>query len=88
MSALRRYIDKIKPNFEKGGKFAMFRSTFEGFETFLFVPDKVTKGGVHIRDANDMKRTMIVVVLGCPRSLERNQLVTQLLDWAYTIPVN
>lgn len=63
MSALRRYIDKIKPNFEKGGKFAMFKSTFEGFETFLFVSDKVTKGSVHIRDANDMKRAMIVVVM-------------------------
>jgi len=63
MSVLRRYIDKIKPNFEKGGKFAMFQSTFEGFETFLFVPDKVTTGGVHLRDGNDMKRTMILVVI-------------------------
>jgi len=62
MSALRRYVDKIKPRFEKGGKLAMFKSTFEAFETFLFVPDTVTKGGVHIRDANDMKRTMITVV--------------------------
>ncbi|MFZ5942332.1 MAG: NADH:ubiquinone reductase (Na(+)-transporting) subunit B [Bacteroidota bacterium] len=62
MSALRRYVDKIKPRFEKGGKLAMFKSTFEAFETFLFVPDTVTKGKVHIRDANDMKRTMIMVV--------------------------
>jgi Na+-transporting NADH:ubiquinone oxidoreductase subunit B len=63
MSALRRYVDKIKPNFEKGGKLYMFKSTFEAFETFLFVPNTVTNTGAHIRDAMDMKRTMILVVI-------------------------
>lgn len=63
MKALRNFIDKIKPNFEKGGKFEKLHSTFEGFETFLFTPDTVTKTGSHIRDAIDMKRTMIIVVL-------------------------
>ena len=38
MKALRNYLDKIKPNFEEGGKFHAFRSVFDGFETFLFVP--------------------------------------------------
>ena len=63
MKGLRKYIDKIKPQFEKGGKFEMFHSTFDAFETFLFVPDKVTTQGAHIRDSIDMKRTMSVVVL-------------------------
>jgi len=63
MNALRRYIDKIKPNVEKGGKFHFLKSTFEGFETFLFVPNTVTTSGTHIRDANDMKRAMILVVM-------------------------
>ena len=63
MNALRRYLDKIKPNVEKGGKFHFLKSTFEGFETFLFVPNTVTSGGSHIRDAFDMKRGMIMVVL-------------------------
>jgi len=63
MKGLRRYLDKIKPHFEKGGKFARLHSTFDAFETFLFVPDKVTLTGSHIRDAVDMKRTMSVVVL-------------------------
>lgn len=63
MKALRRYVDKIKPNFEKGGKYEKLHSTFEAFETFLFVPDKVTTQGSHIRDANDMKRTMALVVI-------------------------
>ena len=63
MIALRRYIDKIKPGVEKGGRFHAFKSTFEAFETFLFVPDKVTFKGSHIRDHMDMKRLMIVVVI-------------------------
>ena len=40
MKALRNYLDKIKPNFEEGGKFHAFQSVFDGFETFLFVPSK------------------------------------------------
>ena len=63
MKALRNYIDKIKPQFQKGGKFEKFESTFDAFETFLFVPNKVTFKGSHIRDAMDMKRMMIVVVV-------------------------
>lgn len=63
MNSLRKFVDKIKPNFEKGGRFAYLKSTFEAFETFLFVPNTVTKRGAHIRDAMDMKRTMIIVVM-------------------------
>ncbi|MGC9344489.1 MAG: NADH:ubiquinone reductase (Na(+)-transporting) subunit B [Bacteroidales bacterium] len=63
MKGLRKYVDKIKPNFEKGGKYGMFHSTFDAFETFLFVPNTVTKRGTHIRDAVDMKRTMALVVI-------------------------
>ena len=63
MKGLRNFVDKIKPNFEKGGKFGKLHSTFDAFETFLFVPNTVTKRGAHIRDCNDMKRVMIVVVL-------------------------
>ena len=60
---LRKYIDKIKPNFEKDGKFAKFHSTFEAFETFLYTPNRVTSSGAHIRDAVDMKRNMISVLI-------------------------
>ena len=60
MGALRRYIDKIKPKVL--GKMPFMTSTFEAFETFLYVPKNVTESGSHIRDAIDMKRTMIVVV--------------------------
>jgi Na+-transporting NADH:ubiquinone oxidoreductase subunit B len=63
MKALRSLLDKIKPQFQKGGKLHRLHSTFDAFETFLFVPDKVTFKGSHIRDSIDMKRTMIFVVL-------------------------
>ena len=48
MKALRNYLDKIKPNFEEGGKLAMFRSVFDGFETFLFVPNTTSKTGAFL----------------------------------------
>ncbi len=63
MKALRNYLDKIKPNFEKGGKFEKMHSTFDAFETFLFTPNTTSKTGVHIHDAIDSKRTMSVVVM-------------------------
>ena len=63
MKALRNYLNTIKPNFEKGGKLAMFHSVFEGFETFLFVPNHTSESGVHIHDSVDSKRTMTVVIL-------------------------
>jgi Na+-transporting NADH:ubiquinone oxidoreductase subunit B len=62
MKSLRKFVDKIKPHFSKGGKFEKLHSTFEAFESFLFVPNRVTTKGAHIRDALDMKRTMIIVV--------------------------
>ncbi len=63
MKALRNFLDKIKPNFEEGGKLAMFRSVFDGFETFLFVPDTTAKRGTHIHDSIDSKRVMSMVVI-------------------------
>lgn len=62
MKALRKFLDKIKPNFEKGKKLHFFHSSFEAFETFLFVPNTVTQKGSHIRDSHDMKRNMITVI--------------------------
>lgn len=63
MKALRNFLDKVKPNFEEGGKLAMFRSVFDGFETFLFVPGTTAKTGTHIHDCIDSKRVMSMVVI-------------------------
>jgi Na+-transporting NADH:ubiquinone oxidoreductase subunit B len=69
MKSLRKFLDKNKPLFQKGGKFAKFGSTFGAFETFLFTPNHTSKTGTHIHDAIDLKRTMIVVVIALIPSL-------------------
>jgi Na+-transporting NADH:ubiquinone oxidoreductase subunit B len=69
MRSLRHFIDRIKPQFEKGGRFEKLQSTFDAFETFLFVPDKVTLKGSQIRDGIDLKRTMAIVVIALVPSL-------------------
>ena len=64
MSALKKYLDKIKPSFQEGGKFHAFQSVFDGFETFMFVPNDTAKArGAHIHDAIDSKRIMSFVVI-------------------------
>ena len=63
MKAFRNYLNKIKPNFEEGGKFHAFRSVFDGFETFLYVPNTTSKNGTMIHDAIDSKRIMSIVVI-------------------------
>ncbi len=63
MSSLRNKLDKLKPHFTEGGRFAKLQSVFEGFESFMFVPNKVTFRGSHIRDSLDLKRTMTVVLI-------------------------
>ena len=60
---LRKLVDNIKPTFMEGGKLSFLASTFDAFETFLFVPNITTKKGAHIRDCNDIKRTMTMVIL-------------------------
>ena len=69
MNGLRNLVDKIKPTFEKGGKLGFLHSTFDAFETFLFVPNTVTRSGSHVRDCVDLKRVMIMVVLALVPSM-------------------
>lgn len=63
MKSIRKYLDKIKPNFEKGGRFQCLGSVFEGFESFLFVPNTTSKCGAHIHDAIDSKRVISFVII-------------------------
>lgn len=69
MKSLRNFLDRLKPQFEKGGRFEKLHATFEAFESFIFVPNKVTQTGSHIRDAIDLKRTMTVVIIALVPSL-------------------
>ena len=63
MNFIRKNLDKIKNPFEKGGNLEKFYPAFDAFETFLFVPNHTTKSGAHIRDAVDLKRTMVTVII-------------------------
>ena len=63
MKALRNKLDQLRKPFEKGQKLEKFAPAFGAFETFLFVPNHTTKKGAHIRDAIDLKRTMVTVII-------------------------
>ncbi len=56
-------MNKIEPAFRPGGKLAKLQSVYDGMETFLFTPNATSRSGVHIHDGNDLKRTMITVVV-------------------------
>lgn len=84
MKALRRYLDKIKPNFEKGGKFHAFHSVFDGFETFLFVSNTTSKTGTHIHDSIDSKRIMSMVVIALVPALLFGMYNVGYQHFAYT----
>lgn len=61
--SLKKYLNKIKPHFEEGGKLHAFWSVYDGFESFLYVPNTTAKTGAHIHDAIDSKRIMSLVVI-------------------------
>ena len=89
MNVLRNLVDRIKPTFEKGGKLGFLHSTFDAFETFLFVPNTVTRRGSHVRDCVDLKRVMIMVVIALVPAMlfgiwntgYQHQLAFGLTDW-------
>jgi Na+-transporting NADH:ubiquinone oxidoreductase subunit B len=62
MSA-RDFLDRIEPHFTKGGKFEKYFGLYEMVDTFMYTPAEVTRGTTHVRDGNDLKRTMTFVVI-------------------------
>ena len=91
MNVLRNIVDRIKPAFQKGGKLGFLHSTFDAFETFLFVPNTVTRRGAHVRDCVDLKRVMIMVVLALVPAMlfgiwntgYQHKLAFGLTDWTF-----
>ena len=96
MMFIRDFFDKLKPNFSKGGRFEKFSSTFEAFESFAFTPNTVTGSGQraykgsHIRDAVDLKRTIITVVIALMPALlfgmwniGHQTSIAYSLDWGF-----
>ena len=63
MKALREFLDKIEPDFEKGGKYESWYAIYEAVDTIFYTPGKVTAGASHVRDALEVKRVMTTVWL-------------------------
>jgi Na+-transporting NADH:ubiquinone oxidoreductase subunit B len=63
MKFLEHFLDSKKPLFVKGGKLEKLYPVYEAIDTFAFTPDTVTQNDAHVRDAIDLKRTMITVVV-------------------------
>lgn len=63
MRVLRAALDRQARHFEKGGKLEKFYPLWEAIDTFFYTPASVTRTGAHVRDALDLKRMMILVVV-------------------------
>ena len=63
MKILRKFLDKIEPKFQEGGKFEKLSALYEMTDTLLFTSDKTTENAPHIRDSIDLKRAMFMVVV-------------------------
>ena len=63
MKALRNGLDRLRPHFTQGGRLARLHPLFEAADSFLYTPGEVTAGAPHVRDAIDLKRVMITVVI-------------------------
>jgi len=60
---LRRLLDRVEPEFHKGGRLERFYPLYEAADTFLYTPGSVTSGASHVRDGVDLKRIMSIVVV-------------------------
>ncbi len=56
MKPLRRWLDRLHPHFDKGGKLEKWYPLYEMADTFLYTPGEVTHGRTHVRDGMDLKR--------------------------------
>jgi len=63
MRWLRQQLDRVAPTFEKGGKLHRWHPLWEAMDTFFYAPSSVTTTGSHVRDAIDLKRMMMTVVI-------------------------
>ncbi len=63
MKVLRAFLDRQAHHFEKGGRLQKLFPLWEAADTFFYTPASVTRGGAHVRDAIDLKRMMMLVVI-------------------------
>jgi Na+-transporting NADH:ubiquinone oxidoreductase subunit B len=63
MRGFRSWLDRQAPHFEAGGRLAKLKPLYEAADTFFYTPASVTRTGAHVRDALDLKRMMMLVVI-------------------------
>ncbi|MFV1972498.1 MAG: NADH:ubiquinone reductase (Na(+)-transporting) subunit B [Thiohalobacterales bacterium] len=63
MSRLRNMLDRLEPLFTQGGKLEKYAALYEMIDTVFYSPSTVTRGTPHVRDAVDLKRVMIMVLI-------------------------
>ena len=61
--SVRKFLDNLEPHFAKGSKLERYYGLYEMVDTFIYTPADVTRGKTHVRDGNDLKRTMTFVVI-------------------------
>ena len=69
MKPLLKLLEKVRPAFEKGGKFGILRPIYEAMENFFFAPSATTLSAPHVRDPLDIKRLMSMVIVALIPSL-------------------
>ncbi|MCH2116229.1 MAG: NADH:ubiquinone reductase (Na(+)-transporting) subunit B [Pirellulales bacterium] len=60
---LRKWLDKVEPLFQEGGRLSKLYPLYEATDTFLYTPTSVTRNASHVRDGIDLKRMMVLVVI-------------------------
>ena len=64
MKFLLRILDRVRPSFEKGGRFTFFKPLFDAFDAFCFSHPETTRFAPYARDSLDIKRYMSMVIIG------------------------
>jgi Na+-transporting NADH:ubiquinone oxidoreductase subunit B len=64
MGPLRKFLDKVGPQFAEGGRFESYQALYEMVDTLFYSPPDVSRHAPHVRDAIDLKRVMGLVVIG------------------------
>jgi Na+-transporting NADH:ubiquinone oxidoreductase subunit B len=62
MKFVQNIFDQTRPLVEKNGKRNLLYPLHNALETMAFVPGHTTHSGAHVRDAIDLKRTMVTVI--------------------------
>ena len=63
MKFLRKIFDDAHHKLNANEKTKKFFPLIDAFDTLMFTPNHVTNKGSHIRDAIDLKRTMMIVII-------------------------